>query len=230
MGGLQNTTPASEDGFVFPGARTAALEGRTAGGLRLSTDDAVLEVMEVLETSETEAWEVAPQRSDADMRAEILALYDEYRPRLFRYLRSLKLNRDQAEETIQETFMRLTTQLLQGKDIENVQGWIVRVAHNLAVDSLKGTGRELVAGPESSFALSDHVDPRSGPEDVYLEKEQIRRMEAALATLNPQQRESFQMRAQGFRYKDIGLALKISEQRAALVVKQVAVRLAAICG
>jgi len=53
-------------------------------------------------------------------------------------------------------------------------------------------------------------------------------MDEALKTLNPQQRQCFNMRVQGFRYKDIALALHISEQRAALVVKQVSVRLAVV--
>ena len=38
-----------------------------------------------------------------------------------------------------------------------------------------------------------------------------------------------EMRAQGLRYKDIGLAFGISEQRVAFIVKQVTVRLAAAC-
>jgi RNA polymerase sigma-70 factor (ECF subfamily) len=55
-------------------------------------------------------------------------------------------------------------------------------------------------------------------------------MKSALEALKPKHRQCFEMRVQGFAYKDISLALGISEQRAAFVVKQVAVRLAAICG
>jgi RNA polymerase sigma-70 factor, ECF subfamily len=161
---------------------------------------------------------------------QILALYDEYRPRLFRYLRSMKVDRDQAEEVIQETFMRLTTELLQQTAIENVPGWIVRVAHNLAIDLLKKRDRRVVHSSESEFALENCVDSTSSPEEAYLEKERAQSMEVALSQLSPQQRDCFHMRAQGFRYKDIAVALRISEQRAAFVVKQAAVRLAAICG
>lgn len=170
------------------------------------------------------------QTTDASPQEQIIALYDEYRPRLFRYLCSMNLDRSQAEEVIQESFMRLTTQLLQKNDIENAQGWIVRVAHNLAVDLLKTNGRDVAITLENIFALAHRADPALNPEEAYSKKEQIRRMEMALSTFNSQQRLCFHMRVQGFRYKDIGLALGVSEQRAALVLKQVAVRLAATCG
>jgi len=142
----------------------------------------------------------------------------------------MNLSRDQAEEVIQETFLRLTTQLMQEDNIENVQGWIVRVAHNFAVDMLKKNDRDSAGTSDHTFALETYVDPTPNPEEAYSKKEQIKRMQIALSTLNPQQRQCFDLRARGFRYKDIGLAFGISEQRAAFIVKQVAVRLAVICG
>ncbi len=82
----------------------------------------------------------------------------------------------------------------------------------------------------SEFEFETMPDQAMGPEESYLKKEQRREIENALSRFNPQQRQCFHMRAQGFRYKDIGLALGISEQRAALVVKQVIFRLAATLG
>ena len=175
-------------------------------------------------------WKVAQPRLSLDARQRILALYDEYRPRLYRYLRSMNLGRDWAEEVIQETFMRLTAELLKKDNIENVQGWVVRVAHNLAVDVLKKESGAIGSNETASYLIENHVDPSLSPEETYWRIEQSNQMNLALSTLKPQHRLCFQMRAHGFRYKDIGLALGISEQRAAFVVKQVAVRLAALCG
>jgi RNA polymerase sigma-70 factor, ECF subfamily len=183
-----------------------------------------------LDFSEKKGKAVEQRQVSAVLKEQILALYDEYRPRLFRYVRSMNLSRDQAEEVIQETFLRLTTQLMQEDDIENVQGWIVRVSHNFAVDMLKKNERDSAGTSDHTFALETCVDPTPNPEEAYSKKEQIKRMQIALSTLNPQQRQCFDLRARGFRYKDIGLAFGISEQRAAFIVKQVAVRLAAICG
>jgi RNA polymerase sigma-70 factor, ECF subfamily len=179
-----------------------------------------------------EKWkeDIALQNS-VDPRQQILSLYDEFRPRLLRYIHSMYLKRDQAEEVIQETFLRLTTELLRGKDIENVQGWIIRVAHNLAVDVINKKERDATRVTDmTAVELKINADPMVDPEEAYQRKEQTRRMETALLKLNPQQRQCFHLRVQGFRYKDIGLALGVSEQRAAFILKQVAVRLAAVCG
>ena len=170
----------------------------------------------------------AQQHVSAALGERILALYDEYRPRLFRYICSMNLSRDQAEEVIQETFLRLTTQLMQDDRIENVQGWIVRVAHNFAVDLLKRGKRDAEGSSSHDLGLDTFVDPTPNPEERYASKERENRMSVALATLNPQQRQCFDLRARGFRYKDIGVAYGISEQRAAFIVKQAAVRLAEI--
>lgn len=170
------------------------------------------------------------QQVSAALGQRILALYDEFRPRLFRYLCSLNLSRDQAEEVIQETFLRLTTQLMQESYMENVQGWIVRVAHNIAIDLLKRSDRDAAGSPDQALVIERYADGSPNPEQAYSQKEQAQRMKDALANLNPQQRQCFDLRARGFRYKDIGFACGISEQRAAFIVKQAAVRLAATCG
>jgi RNA polymerase sigma-70 factor (ECF subfamily) len=160
----------------------------------------------------------------------LLALYDEYRPRLYRYLRSMKLRREQAEEIVQETFMRLTMEMLKESEVGNMQGWIVRVAHNLAVNLLKKNRGPVLTEETQNRLLLNRADTALTPEESFSEQEQAARIREALSKLKPMHRECFQMRAQGFRYKDIGMALGISEQRAGLLVKQVAVRLAAICG
>jgi len=167
----------------------------------------------------------------ASAHDEIFALYDEYRPRLFGYLRSLRLKREESEEVIQETFLQLATALVENKAIENLQGWIIRVAHHLAVDVIKRKEREAERSRDVSLFAFEHVcDLRSSPEETLLEQEERQQMEKALERFGPLQRQCFHMRAQGFRYRDIGLALGISTQRVALVVKQVTVSLAAICG
>jgi RNA polymerase sigma-70 factor (ECF subfamily) len=160
----------------------------------------------------------------------ILALYDEYRPRLYRYMRSMQLGREHAEEIVQETFMRLTMEFMKEGEFENVQGWIVRVAHNLAVNVLKKERGQVLDTELHTSLVDNRADPTSSPEEVYSKQERYRLMHSVVKSLKPQHRRCFQMRVQGFRYKDIGLALGISEQRAAFLVKQVAVRLAAIFG
>lgn len=204
--------------------------GAFAGHGLLAEDSPESHLHSERDASANEIWGGEQEKCASDPREKILALYDEFRPRLFRYMRSMNLGRDQADEVIQETFMRLTAELLKENRIENIQGWIVRVAHNLAIDLLKKERGQVIASENAAFLIENRVDPALSPEDAYSKKEQSRRMKSALSALNPQHRQCFQMRAQGLRYRDIGLALGISEQRAAFVVRQVAVRLAAECG
>jgi RNA polymerase sigma-70 factor, ECF subfamily len=166
-----------------------------------------------------------------DSDQQILALYVEYRPRLISYIRRLRLTWEEAEEVVQETFVALMSALLAEGDIENVQGWIVRVSHHLAVSVLRRKGRDEARIREvPEFVWESFVDPTTGPEESHLKKEQRRQMEKALTEFTAQQQQCFQMRREGFRYKDIGFALGISTQRAALITKQIMVRLAVICG
>jgi RNA polymerase sigma-70 factor (ECF subfamily) len=174
---------------------------------------------------------ITRQRIIDDPHERLLALYKEYRPRLFGYLYSLYLDQDEADEVIQETFLLLTRALRQENGIENVPGWIVRVAHHLAVDVIKRKKRNSERMRSvTPFQLDSITDPRDTPEQALLKKDQKRQIDLALAQFNPQHRQCFYMRAQGFRYKDIGMAFGLSEQRVALIVKNMTVRLAVICG
>jgi len=191
---------------------------------------------EALLLSADGAAEAAERRTGLDSeltiqaRDRILELYDEFRPKLFRYLRSFRLGRDQVDEVIQETFMRLTIQLINTNEIENIHGWVVRVAHNLALTLRKKERRFIIPGDSAMLAIKNRPDTALSPEQAYSIEEQFKQMNVALSRLKPQHCQCFQMRAQGLRYKDIGQTLGMSEQRVAFVVKQVAVQLAAIHG
>ncbi len=182
------------------------------------------------EPNEESSEEAEPQIAERVRRERILSLYEKSRPGLLRYLCSESLKRDQAEEVIQETFMRLTSELNAGKEIQNEGGWAIRVAKNLAADAVKRTGKDSVRlTPLSMVVLATTVDPNRDPEELYLQKERSRRLEIAISKLNLQQQQCFRLRAAGYRYKDIGHALGISEQRAVVVVKQAALRIAEFC-
>lgn len=210
-----------------------SLERATAKTHEFVPEEHVERLLHLFHSSDTEKEEedIAPQQLSIDPHGQIFALYEEYCPRLFGYLRSLHLKQEEAEEVIQETFTLLTTALLRKTNIENVQGWIVRVSHHLAVDVIKQKERNANRIRDlSAFEFESVRDRASSPEENLLKQEQTRRIEDALKRCTPLQRQCFYMRAEGFRYKDIALALGISPQRAERVIKKVTVRLAAVCG
>ncbi len=124
-------------------------------------------------------------RLSSDAQQRILALYDEFRPRLYRYLGSMGLRRDWSEEVIQETFMRLTVELLKKDDIENVQGWVVRVAHNLAMDVFKKEHGESSADETAALLIENRADRSTSTEEGYARNEQAIKMNIAMATREP---------------------------------------------
>jgi RNA polymerase sigma-70 factor (ECF subfamily) len=223
VGRFPAPTPSFDDG---PGYNAAKAIQRKASDQM----DHALQLLGKPACSLDREKDIVRQTIVVDLENQITALYDEYRPRLFGYLRSLGLDEDRTDETIQETFMRLTRELLKKDGMENVQGWIVRVAHNLAMDSHARRERNESAHGDSAFVLRSCADPGLNPEETYLRNERIKCMEDALKNFSEKNRQCLYMRMEGFRYKDIALALGISEPRAIFVVKQVAMRLAAVCG
>ena len=58
-----------------------------------------------------------------------------------------------AEEIVQEVFLSLFQHLREGKSRANLQGWIFKVAHNLALKSRMKAQRQSPAAPETQVDL-----------------------------------------------------------------------------
>jgi len=164
---------------------------------------------------------------DPSLRKKTIELYDELRPSLHGYLSCLGLKPQEAEDTIQETFLKLFQgQAGEIKD-EHLRGWIFRVAHNLALNIHKSSGR-LLSGDATEVAkiLEAKIDPTLTPEEAVIRKEQLVRMVAAIAELTQQQRQCLHLRAEGLRYREIAVVLGVSIRRVGDIVEAALVRLA----
>src|SRR5215469_2805104 len=64
---------------------------------------------------------------------EVVALFDQLRGPVLRYLLSMRIAVPDAEEVIQEVFLALFRHLRHGKSRANLQAWIFRVAHNIGL-------------------------------------------------------------------------------------------------
>lgn len=154
----------------------------------------------------------------------ILKLYEQFSPSIYRYLKSLGILADEAEDLVQETFLRLAAHLREAGDNTNLRSWLFRVAHNLSMDIHRARRRgQSIADLD---AENDLVDLGTNPESRYLKEEQLRRLDEAMSTLTSQQRNSILLRAEGLRYWEIASVLGVSEQRAVNLVKRGLLRLA----
>lgn len=158
---------------------------------------------------------------------EIVEAYDALRPSLLAYLVGLGLVKEEAEDVIQESFLRLIRYIEKHKKDDHLRPWIFRVAHNLAVNEFR-SGRYRTTGSVEDVAifLDGPTDAGMSPEDVLLQREQWRMAQQAIARLTPQQKYAVLLRSEGFRYREIAEVLGIGTKRAAELVQRALVRLA----
>jgi len=153
-------------------------------------------------------------------RQQTLKLYDALNPKLSQFLRRLGLNKDELDDVIQESFLRLAGHLKEGTSDDNLSSWVYRVARNLAMDVHRLNRRD---HEEVGLVLEtedEPIDPKTNPEWVLLQKERFRHLKAAMSQLTKQQYNCILLRTQGLRYREIGELLGISEQRAIHLVKR----------
>jgi len=134
-------------------------------------------------------------------------IYEQTRIDVCSYLICLGVPDAQAQELTQEVYLRLYQAMRKGNDILNMRAWLFRVAHNLG---LKVRTREksfrIVSADWDRFA-----DPATkSPERTTLDREKMQRLETALKTLSPQQRNCLYLRAEGLRYREIAEVMGVS--------------------
>jgi RNA polymerase sigma-70 factor (ECF subfamily) len=158
--------------------------------------------------------------------SNIVALYDELRPSLYGYLICLGLTSYEADDVIQEAFLGLFQHLEAGGKDDNLRGWVFRVAHNLS-RNLQKRERRLVSDTETDgeHLVLERPDTALNPEDQYVWKEHLRRLEAAIGHLTEQQCQCLYLRAEGLRYREIAHVLGIGVSRVPQLLQRAIVRI-----
>ena len=129
--------------------------------------------------------------------ARIEHLYLEHSTAVYRYLVLTGSAPADADEIVQESFLRLFTALKCGQSIEKPRQWLVSVAHNLRIAEAHRAIRAAEAAQQSTR--------ESAPtqEEVLLETERMRRLHHAMSSLTSRQRDYLHLRAEGLRLKEI---------------------------
>ena len=142
---------------------------------------------------------------------EAVGLFEQFRTPLLRYLLTLGLNVQDAEEVIQEVFLALFQHLKRGKQGDNLRGWIFRVAHNLAMKQFRSTGSRIERASVPIDELqAEFVSPAATPEQVVQQAHAEQRIQAVIQALPEQDRRCLFLRAEGLRYREIAETLGIS--------------------
>jgi RNA polymerase sigma factor (sigma-70 family) len=133
-------------------------------------------------------------------------IHDRYKQRLFAYTRQMLLgSRQDAEEALQDVFVRAYAGLRASDQELSLRAWLYRVAHNRCVDELR---RPSPPAPEVLGLLRAPVhDPTIEAE----QRESLRRLIEDVRRLPQQQRSALLMRELGgMAYSDVSGALGVS--------------------
>jgi RNA polymerase sigma-70 factor (ECF subfamily) len=136
-----------------------------------------------------------------DPRTAVVDLFREHGAAIYRFALLLGRHRDDAEDVVQETFLKLLTHLESGGHTANVRGWLFTVAANACRDRIRRRVRWLPWTP----ANEPSVDPAPLPD----EDGRLRAARQALQQLAPRDRLLLTLRAQGLSYREISTAARI---------------------
>jgi RNA polymerase sigma-70 factor (ECF subfamily) len=143
------------------------------------------------------------------LEEEVIALFDQFRKPMLRYLASFGLAIQDREEIVQEVFLSLFRHLRNGKSRANLRGWLFRVAHNLALKRRSQARRDWNAHAEGA-AEELIVDPAPNPEDLAASDQTRRMLWKVVEALPEQDRRCLALRAEGLRYREIAGVLNVS--------------------
>ena len=142
-------------------------------------------------------------RSGADARLLVEAAYEQFQRELCTFAVHATRDLNAAEDVVQEAYLRLHRELLTGARIDNLRGWLFRVAGNLVMSRGRRLGivkRWLAKAPK----IDSHMDT---PEGAAIASERTRAVEAALTKLTPDARTAVLLAGRGFGIHEIAESL-----------------------
>ncbi len=162
---------------------------------------------------------------DSDLAAIALAkagnsdgfriLVDRYSRGVFRLAYRMTGNEFDAEDVVQETFLRAYRQIGSYESRSSFSTWLYRIAANYSLDLLRmkkrTTGRQVATKVEDGLdLLAQAPSPEPGPDRIYYSAQMKQRLGAAMQELSEQERTAFVLRHfEGMSIEEIGSILAI---------------------
>jgi RNA polymerase sigma-70 factor, ECF subfamily len=161
---------------------------------------------------------VAVERTLAGNRDAYRVLVERHSLNLYRLAYRMTGNTHDAEEVVQEAFLRAYQKLSHFAGNSNFGTWVYRIAANYAIDRIRQrnveTARQVApSGPAEDGSEIDPVallkDPSASPERLAGSAELAARMQQALDALTPAERTAIVMRHwEGCAIEEIAAVLK----------------------
>jgi RNA polymerase sigma-70 factor, ECF subfamily len=167
---------------------TNALECQTAKSARRQQPDSPL----------NEEWDLIVQARNGSPTA-IELLVSRYESRIFRVVRNITANHEDAEEVIQDAFVKAFHNLATFRGDSRFYTWLVRIAVNQALMKIRGRRFKEVSidqakDSERDIIPNEPVDWGPTPEERYSREELRRILDISISELGPKYRIAFQLR------------------------------------
>jgi RNA polymerase sigma-70 factor, ECF subfamily len=157
----------------------------------------------VLTTHEADRLALRARAGDADA---LTRLYGAFAPALMAYVERLTGDRAQAEDVVQETFLKVLENRGRYAAEGRFRQWLFTVAANAARSQVR-RGHLLVrldADPGTEAAVGATPSRATAPDVATADREHLRLIEKTLATLPPGYAPAFHLRLrEGFSYREI---------------------------
>lgn len=131
-----------------------------------------------------------------------------YQERLYWHIRKIVLNHDDADDVLQDTFIKIFRNLATFEGKSSLYTWMYRIATNESITHINKKARQNnISDAEYNEAALDNLES-----DVYFEGDKIQlKLQKAIATLPNRQRMVFNMRYfDEIPYKEMSEILEVS--------------------
>lgn len=145
-----------------------------------------------------------------EVEGEIISLFERLRDRLLRYLISVGLPVQEGEEIVQEAFLALFRHLRANKPRTNLDAWLFRVAHNLALKRRDQARKSLEISSDIGLNEDYASDPTPTAETNLVQLQTQERLRLLIRNLPEQDQRCLSLRAEGLRYREIAEVLGMS--------------------
>lgn len=134
-------------------------------------------------------------------RRDVLALFEAHGAAVYRFALVQLRHRQDAEDVVQDTFLKLLNHLSGGAAGTNLRGWLFTVAANGCRDRMRRRRRWMPWNPLDERG----ADPPPLPD----EDGRLKAVRQAMSRLSPRDRVLVALRAQGLSYREIAAAARV---------------------
>jgi RNA polymerase sigma-70 factor (family 1) len=147
------------------------------------------------------------QVSGGDEKAFAI-LFNTYRPKLYSYIIKITGSEEAAEDCVHDVFLKIWLQKEKLTDIQNLNAYLHRMAHNHALNGLRRMTKQALAIAELE---KEKPTENTTPEETAARKEVLQFINDAVNKLTPQQKQVFKLsREAGLKQDEIAAQLGIS--------------------